>query len=325
MSSNGAQKIIVDCDPGVDDALAIAMVLGREDLDLLALTTVYGNTSVEQTTRNALGLLALAGRDDIQVAKGACRPIASGFHGGVPHVHGQDGLGDGGLLEGLGLADPSGTSAAQTLIELAHAAPGEITIVALGPLTNLALGLQLDPTFRENVGRIIVMGGNCFSPGNATPAAEANMWNDPESADLVLGENWEVSMIGLDVTHSVTLSGARIEEVRRHESLGARICKEALPVYQRFFEVTNGIDGIFCHDPTAIAFLLQPELFRTRSLPLRVETMGMSRGKTWPSLGDTDDATPIPWVNRPEVEIATDVQAEAVADLIAGLLTKQAA
>lgn len=313
------RRVVIDTDPGVDDALAIAIALASPELDVTLLTTVFGNAATDITTRNALGLLALADRACIPVLSGAVRPLVTSYHGAVPQVHGHDGLGDNDLLERVSLPAPKDTAAALGLVDAAkraHADGVPVTIVTLGPLTNLALALALDPNFDTRVARVVTMGGNAFAPGNATPTAEANMMNDPEAADRVLGARWPVTMIGLDVTHRVNLTGTMIDTIAAADTFGGRIAREGLPLYQSFFERTNGIDGIFAHDPSVIAWLLDPDLFSTRALPIRVERHGISRGKTWPSLGDTDDACPAPWINRTLVDVATDVRGELVADLV---------
>lgn len=313
--------VLIDCDPGVDDALAIAMAAAIPRLRIVGLTAVFGNADVATTARNAAGLARLVGLD-VPVARGAARPLVAAFPGGVPQVHGRDGMGDGGLIDA---GTPEGTDdrhAALRLIDLSHRYARRLVIVALGPLTNLAIAAHLDPNLPERVARVVVMGGNAFCPGNATPAAEANMWNDPEAADLALGLGWPITMLGLDVTHRVNLTGVQIDRLARADTPGGLVAREALPLYRAFFERTNGIDGIFCHDPTMFAWLARPDLFTTRALPLRVETQGMSRGRTWPALGDTDDPTPVAWEGRPRIEVGTDCDGTQVAAFVIETLTR---
>ncbi len=304
-------KVVIDTDPGVDDAVAILLAAASPELELLGLTTVFGNCAVDVATRNALVLLDIAGRPDVPVARGAADPVATPYLGAVPQVHGEDGMGDGGPLP-----EPSraavGESAAEFLCRTAAAHPGEVTILAIGPLTNLALALRLRPELDTLVERVVVMGGNALVPGNATPTAEANMRNDPEAADVVFGARWPVTMVGLDVTHRVNLSGADIDRLTAAPTPAGRHLARALPLYRAFFEATNGLDGIYVHDPTAVAYLLDPAAFTVSRWPLRVETQGISRGKTWPSLGGTDDATPAPWQGRPAVDVCVDVDAKRV-------------
>ncbi|MGH3880806.1 MAG: nucleoside hydrolase [Actinophytocola sp.] len=308
-------KVVIDTDPGVDDALAILLAAASPELELVGLTTVFGNCAVDVATRNALVLLDVAGRADVPVARGAADPIASPYLGPVPQVHGVDGMGDGGPLpEPTG--SPVAASAAEFLCCTAAASPGELTILAVGPLTNLALALRLRPDLDTLVERVVVMGGNALVPGNATPAAEANMHNDPEAADIVFGARWPVTMVGLDVTHKVNLRGADIDRITAAPTPAGRHLARALPRYRAFFEHTNGLDGMYVHDPSAVAYLIDPTMFTVSEWPLRVETQGFSRGKTWPSLGDTDDSTPAAWQGRPTVSVCVDVDAARVVDLM---------
>jgi len=167
-----------------------------------------------------------------------------------------------------------------------------------------------------------VMGGNALVPGNATPVAEANINNDPEAADLVLGADWAVTMVGLDVTHQINLSSAAIRLITEADNPASRLLADALPLYQDFFEARMGIDGIFVHDPTTIAYLLDPEAFTTEAWPIRVETESFSRGKTWPNIGNTDESTPPAWHGRPSVNVCTQVDSQRVVDLVADLLLR---
>lgn len=305
------RQVIIDTDPGIDDAIAIFLMLTEPELDVVGLTTVFGNCTADVATRNALALLEVAGRGDIPVARGAAAPVATGYLGAIPHIHGEDGLGDSGLL-----AEPSSQPLDMSAAEfLCRHAPGA-TILALGPLTNLALALRLRPELDTLVHDVVVMGGNALVPGNATPAAEANIMNDPEAADVVFGARWPITMVGLDVTHKVVLDGPRIDAVTGADTPTARLLKGAIPLYRRFFERVNRFDGIYLHDPSAAAYLLDPSLFRTERWPVRVETQGLSRGKTWPSLGDTDDEALAAWQGRPLVNVCVDVDAAGVVDLV---------
>jgi inosine-uridine nucleoside N-ribohydrolase len=308
-------RVIIDTDPGIDDAVAIFLALASPEFDVIGLTTVFGNCEVDVATRNALTLLEAAGRPEVPVAAGAANPVAMPYLGAVPHIHGEDGLGDGEPLPAPA-GRPVDTHAADFLC---RNAPGA-TILAIGPLTNLALALRLRPDLDTLVDRVVVMGGNALGPGNATPAAEANIMNDPEAADVVFGARWPVTMVGLDVTEKVLMSGAAIDAVATRDTPTARLLTRAIQLYRSFFKQTNDVDGIYLHDPTAVAFLLAPALFRTEAWPVRVETQGISRGKTWPSLGNTDDATPAAWQNRPPVHVCVEVDAAGVLDLVSSRL-----
>jgi inosine-uridine nucleoside N-ribohydrolase len=314
--SVATQQVIVDTDPGIDDAIAIFLALASPELDVVGLTTVFGNCAVDVATRNALTLLDVAGRADIPVAMGAANPVAMPYLGGAPHVHGTDGLGDGADP----LPTPAGQPVAVTAAEfLCRHAPGT-SILAIGPLTNLALALRLRPDLDTLVDQVVVMGGNALGPGNATPAAEANIMNDPEAADVVFGARWPVTMVGLDVTHQVIMNGATIETIAAADSPTACLLTRAIPFYRSFLEKVSRIDGIYLHDPAAVAYLLDPTLFRTEAWPVRVETQGFSRGKTWPSVGDTDEAAPPAWRGRPLVNVCVGVDAPRALDLISSRL-----
>jgi len=315
-----ARPIIIDTDPGVDDAMAILMALASPELDVLALTTVFGNAATDRTTRNALAILETVDRADIPVAAGATDPIAVPFKGAVPFVHGENGLG--GTRPIAPTNEITEASAAETLYTLAAERPGEVTLLALGPLTNLAVALETHPDLVELVDEVVVMGGNALAPGNATPVAEANINNDPEAADLVFGAGWPITMVGLDVTHQVNLPGAVIDTITSAPNPGARLLAEAIPLYRAFFEATNDIDGIYVHDPSTVAYLLEPDIFTTRHWPIRVETESFSRGKTWPNMGDTDDAAPPAWRDRPLVNVCTGVDSDRVVELLADRLAR---
>ena len=309
-----SRKVVIDTDPGVDDALAIFLALASPELDIVGLTTIFGNAPTDVTTRNALSLLEIANRKEIPVSKGATQPIASNYLGAVTHVHGEDGQGNSHI--DMPESSPIEAKAVDFIYERASAEADGLTILALGPLTNLALALEKYPDLPGLVEEVVVMGGNALCPGNATPASEANVLNDPEAADRVFGAAWRVTMIGLDVTHEVNLRRADLRAIFSKSTPEANHLAAAIPFYQSFFENTNHIDGIFSHDPTAVAYLLNNDLFALQHWPLRVETEGFSRGKTWPSLGDTDDSAPAAWRNRPKVSIATSVDSAAVVKLI---------
>ena len=315
-----AKKTIIDTDPGVDDALAIFVALASPEIDVVGITTVFGNAHTTITTKNALSLLEIAGREDVLVSMGALHPLYSDYLGPVKHVHGNDGQGNANLAAPA--ASPIDVPAPQRIYDLASSAPGELTILTLGPLTNLALAVQQFPELPTLVDEVVVMGGNALVPGNASPAAEANMLNDPEAADVVFGQSWRMTMIGLDVTHKVNLTSRDIGKITSGMRATSRHLAVAIPFYQSFFEKTNGIDGIFSHDPTAVVYLLRPDLFDLQPWPIRVESEGISRGKTWPSLGDTDYAAPAPWQNRPLVSVATHVKEKDVTALIVERLSR---
>lgn len=304
------RKMILDTDPGVDDAVAIFLTLASPEIDLLGLTTIYGNATIDRTTRNALALLEIAERQDIPVVQGAAAPLQRPFAGAVPHVHGENGLGNAEF--NLPVLSPHKGDAADWMYEQVASSPGEVTVLTVGPVTNLAIALRRYPDFQELVGDVVVMGGNAIIPGNITPAAEANIFNDPEAADMVFGASCRLAMVGLDVTHSVNLTRKHIARLTRVEKEVNQFLAQALPYYQAFFEATNGIDGMYLHDPTAVMYVVAPELFTAEQAPVRVETENYSRGKTWPSFEQHGDAAPEPWQNRPLVDVCVAVDHEAI-------------
>jgi inosine-uridine nucleoside N-ribohydrolase len=300
-----ARKLIIDTDPGVDDAMAIFYALSSPELDVMGLTTVYGNAATAICTQNALRLLEIAERVDIPVAAGATHSLTMPPREGGEFVHGADGQGN------TNLAPPStqviDLHAAQFMIDTITQFPGEITIVALGPLTNLALMFLMQPDIAPLIHEIVLMGGNAFVPGNVNPAAEANIYSDPEAADLVFGQACPVTMIGLDVTMKIYLEAAHFDQIGAYDNVRARHLARILPHYRSFYRSRLGRDAMPIHDSTTITYLLSPALFKTVSYAVRVETAGISRGKTWPGLGRyTLDAA---WANRPMVNMCVDVDA----------------
>src|SRR5260221_4950143 len=232
-----ARKIIIDTDPGVDDTMAIFFALKSPELELVGLTTIFGNVHTDLATTNALRLLEIAGRTDIPVARGADHPIAVPFGGPVPFVHGADGQGN------VNLPPPTtkalNKTAAEFIVEQVMAHPGEITLVPIGPITNLAMALRLEPRIAENVRELVVMGGSAFGPGNATPAAEANTHNDPEAADVVFGASWPVTMAGLDVTERTIMTPEHLSLYKTFDNPMAQHIARILPFYVGFFREYN--------------------------------------------------------------------------------------
>lgn len=298
-----AEKIIFDTDPGVDDAMALYFALCSPELEVVGLTTVFGNGPVDLTTTNALRLLEIAGRTDIPVARGAADPLIGAFNHSAAVVHGDDGQGN--IFLPPPTAQPVAQSAAEFIVARVLAEPGAITLLAIGPLTNLALALQLEPRIAGLVRRVVLMGGNAFVPGNLSPAAEANIFNDVEAAECVFAAAWPVTMIGLDVTQRTVMTAASLARYGRAGNQRAAHLARITPFYLNFTRGNDGIDGIFVHDSTAVAYLVCPEAFTVQRHRIRVETQGFARGKTWPARVGLygSDA----WAGRPEVDVAIGV------------------
>ncbi|HQZ35186.1 MAG TPA: nucleoside hydrolase [Ilumatobacteraceae bacterium] len=312
MSTTAPRKIIIDTDPGIDDAMAIVYALASPELDVIGLTTVFGNAHVETCTNNALRILEIAGRPDIPVAQGAGRPLASVYRGPAAHVHGVNGLADVPLPDATGSA--LALDAAHFIIEQVLAAPGEITLVPVGPLTNIALAMLLRPDLPQHLAGMVIMGGAAFVPGNSSPAAEANIMNDPEAADIVFGADCPIVMCGLDVTEATIMSSAQIDSLGASDTARARMAAAILPYYRDFHVSHGGPDGIHVHDSTCISYLLAPQHYKAVQHPVRVDTgSSVSRGKT---LAATRRLRPdSPWLGRRDVTILTEVDSAAVVAL----------
>jgi inosine-uridine nucleoside N-ribohydrolase len=312
VTTAGARKILIDTDPGIDDAMAIFYALASPELDVVGLTSVFGNAHVSVCTTNALKLLEIADRAHIPVAKGAERPLAMPYRGPVAFVHGTDGQGDVDLPPPA--TRPQPIDAAHFMIEMATRAPGEVTLVALGPLTNVALAMLIDPTFTSHLAGIVLMGGNAFCGGTASPAAEANILNDPEAADIVFGADCPIAMAGLDVTEQILMTSADIARFASFDNARARHLAAITPFYANFYRRRNDIDGIFIHDSTTISYLLAPQLFTWIEQPIRVDCgQSFCRGKTQTAARLSDHE--VDWSARRAVRILTGVDSRAVIEL----------
>ena len=284
MSRPGRQAIVIDTDPGQDDAIAILLALASPELEVLAISTVAGNVPLALTSRNARMVCELAGRPDLPVHAGADRPLLRPLVT-AEHVHGKTGL------DGYELPEPAMPLQAEHSVDLIirsvmERPAGSVTLCPLGPLTNIALALQKEPALAQRIGRIVLMGGGCFEGGNITPAAEFNCYVDPHAAAVVFGSGVPITMVPLDCTHQALTSPARIAAIR---ALGGRIGPAVagwLAFAERFDEQKYGQQGGPLHDPCVIAWLIRPELFRGRTCNVEIETqspltLGMSVIDWW--------------------------------------------
>jgi len=308
------QKLIIDTDPGQDDAVAILLALASPELDLLGVTTVAGNVPLALTQENARKICDLAGRQDMPVFAGADKPLMRDLVT-AEHVHGRTGL------DGPDLADPvtplQDLHAVDFMIEtLRSEAAGSVTIAPVGPLTNVATALRQAPDIAPRIKQIILMGGGCFEGGNITPAAEFNIYVDPEAAAEVFASGIPIVMMPLDVTHKVLTTAARTRKIRAVGTRTAIAVADMLEFFERFDEEKYGSDGGPLHDPCTIAWMLRPEMFSGRDCNVEIETksdltMGMTVIDWWQVSGRPHNAF-----------VVGDVDADAFFNLVTDRLAK---
>ncbi len=288
MTEADASKILIDTDPGIDDAMAIFYALASPELEVVGLTTVFGNAHTSVCTTNALKLLEIAERVRHPCRQGGRRPAGDA----VPRP---------GAVRSwsrrsrrclpVAARCPSARRSMPRISSFARRsnAPGEITLVALGPLTNVAIAMLIEPTLATQLAGIVLMGGNAFCGGNASPAAEANILNDPEAADLVFGADCPIVMAGLDVTEQTLMTSADMAQFSSFGNARAQHLSAIIPFYENFYRERNGIDGIFVHDSSTISYLLAPQLFTWVEQPVRVDCgHSFCSGKTQTARHESD-------------------------------------
>jgi inosine-uridine nucleoside N-ribohydrolase len=291
--------IVLDCDPGHDDAIALLLALASPEVELRGVTTVAGNQTVEKTTANALRVLELAGREEVEVAVGAGRPLVREPFVAA-YVHGETGL------DGSDLPPARGEPVAQHAVDFLAERVGGIMLVATGPLTNVALLLARHPEVRPE--RIVLMGG-AIAEGNVTPAAEFNVWADPEAAKRVFASGLDLTMVGLDVTHRALVGSEHKKRLRGAGRVG-RTVAELLDFYDYFHREVYGFDGSPIHDAVALAYAFRPDLLETRELNVEVDCESeICRGRTvvdvWRRSGRAANA-----------HVAVDIDARAFVELL---------
>jgi len=277
------RKIIIDTDPGQDDAVAILLALASPELEVLGITCVAGNVPLGYTTTNALKICELAGRTDIRVFAGCDRPLTRRLVT-AEYVHGKTGL------DGVELPAPTmglqAQHAVDFLIETLRAeAPGSVTLVPIGPLTNIATAMQRAPDIIGRIGQIVLMGGAYFEVGNVTPAAEFNIYVDPQAAEIVFKSGVDLVVMPLDVTHKALTTRPRIEAFRALGHVG-EVVASWTDFFERFDMEKYGSEGAPLHDPCTIAWLIAPDLFTGRRINVEIETtseltMGMTVADWW--------------------------------------------
>jgi inosine-uridine nucleoside N-ribohydrolase len=297
--------IILDCDPGHDDAIALLLALGSPEIRLLGVTTVAGNQTLAKTTDNAIRVLAHVGRDEIPVAAGAGRPLVRASRV-ADDVHGDSGLDGPDLPPAARAAVPE--QAIDWIADAVRRESEPVTLVATGPLTNVALLLARHPEPASRLERIVLMGG-AIGLGNITPAAEFNIWADPEAAQRVFSCGLDVTMVGLDVTHRALLTSAHAERLAATGRSG-QLVADLHNFYARFHARSYGWDGAPVHDAVALAHVIDSTLLGTQTCPVLVDTGGEpSRGRTYVDLHRVTD-----W--RPDCDVAVDIDSERFLTLL---------
>lgn len=271
--------LIIDCDPGVDDATGLLMAFAATDLELLAITTVGGNVPASRTARNACILRQIAGREDVPVYAGADRPLVR-EPAGAGEFHGEEGLGDMAPFEPAKDVEPE--HAVDALVRLVMSRPeNTVSLILMGPMTNLALALRKEPQLAIRLKQVIAMGGARTEGGNITASAEFNIWADPDAASEVMQSPVPVVMIGLDATHMVRATEERIRSIEAIDNASSATVAKMLRFSQRVEREVVGWDAAPLHDPCTVAYVMAPELFRLRPAVIQIEAASdLTRGHT---------------------------------------------
>ncbi|MFV1961193.1 MAG: nucleoside hydrolase [Acidimicrobiia bacterium] len=302
------RPIIIDSDPGQDDAVAILLALASpEELEVLAITAVAGNVPLDLTVANSLSLVELAGRSDVPVYRGSVRPMVNTLVT-AEYVHGPTGL------DGADLPPPSITAqpghAVDKIIEILVSRDDKVTICTLGPLTNIGLALVREPEIADRIDRLVVMGGGFFEGGNTTPTAEFNIYVDPHAAHVVFTSGIPIVMMPLDVTHQALTTPDRLQRFSALGNAAGDAVAGMLDFYDRWDMEKYGLPGAPLHDPTVIAYLLRPELFGGKEVPVEIET----------APGPTQGMTIVDWwgvTNRePNALVMNQIDADGFFDLL---------
>jgi inosine-uridine nucleoside N-ribohydrolase len=297
--------ILIDCDPGHDDAMALLLALASPEVELLGVTTVHGNTSLANTTANALRVLELAGRSDVPVAAGADRPLVRDAQA-ANEVHGESGLDGPDLPDAI--TAPVAAHAVDFLAERLTASDVPVTLVPTGPLTNIALLLARHPDAADRIERIVLMGG-AIAEGNVTPAAEFNIWADPEAAARVFESGIDLTMVGLDVTHRALMLPEHAEALRAAGSVGA-VVADLWAFYQRHHTIVYDFPGTPVHDALALAHVVRGDLLTTKHCHVAIDCASqLCRGRTVVDLWHVTG-------REPNAHVAVEVDGPAFLDLL---------
>jgi len=313
------RKVIIDCDPGVDDATALVLAMNYPGFEILGITTVFGNAYLEQTTKNALTIVELS-RRNIPVYKGADKPLRKALDTPPDFIHGRDGLGN--TNQPVPKITFQSKPASQFIVDVAKAFPGEVTILAVGRLTNLAAAIKIDSNVCKNIKEVVLMGGDLHVPGNVNPVAEANVEGDPDAADIVFTAAWKVTMIGLDVTTKVKLNDDILLRVKNKNKQYGSFIFAITRFYLNFYKTVNHLKGgFYVHDPSAVMYLIDPTLFQLIKGPIRVVTDGIAIGQTIMPAYDYQLQLG-PWKDKPFVNAAIGVDADRFLKVFEAVMEK---
>ncbi|XP_015951459.1 uridine nucleosidase 1 [Arachis duranensis] len=314
------QKLIIDTDPGIDDSITIMMAFESPEVEIIGMTTIFGNVTTQGATHNALLLCELAGHQNVPVAEGSPEPLKGGIPRVADSIHGSDGLGN------MFLAPPKAKKidkfASEFLVEKVSEYPGQVSVLALGPLTNLALAIKRDSSFASKVKKIVVLGGSVLALGNVNPAAEANIYGDPEAADIVFTSGANIVVVGLNITTQIKFTDADLLELKESRGKYAHLLSNMCKFYRDWHVNSDGFYGIFLHDPVSFVALVQPNLFTYKKGVMRVETQGICEGHTIMDLGLKKWNTSNPWTGYSPVSVAWTVNVDEVLRFIKERLMK---
>ncbi|XVF76236.1 hypothetical protein PTKIN_Ptkin13bG0250000 [Pterospermum kingtungense] len=313
-------KLIIDTDPGIDDSMAILMAFQNPELEILGLTTVFGNVTTEDATHNALLMCEIAGCPGIPVAEGSSEPLKGGRPRVADFVHGSDGLGN--IFLPPPKAKKSDKTACEFLVEMVSEYPGEVSVLALGPLTNLALAIKRDSSFASKVKNIVVLGGSFFALGNVNPAAEANIYGDPEAADVVFTSGANIVVVGINITTQVKMTDDDLLELKQSKGKYAQLLSDMIKFYRDWHVKSDGVYGIFLHDPVSFVALVRPDLFTYKKGVVRVETQGICIGHTLMDQGLKRWNGSNPWTGYSPVSVAWTVDVDEVLNYVKEQLMK---
>lgn len=311
-TKTGKKRLLIDTDPGVDDSMAILLAFASPEVHIEGLSTVFGNVGVDLTTKNALRLVELAGHPEVPVARGVDKSLLRPYTGGGWMVHGRNGVGEAELPDPKGTTDPR--RAANFIVETIMSNPGEITLVPLGPLTNVALAASIEPRIAENVREVVLMGGAANVPGNVSPVAEANIHNDPEAAYIVFHAGWPITMVGLDVTHKTVMTPEYLAELKSFNNPWTDYIAQITPFYLAFSQRFGSV-GFPVHDSSALAYVIDPTLFDTKHAYVDVDYQSPYAGNTVPDWRGQRE-------RDPNVNVCVDVDSARFLDLYRERLSK---